>query len=501
MRRLILFILIAFSVAFPLASQAAPAGAPLWQADEPDYAIRPSGGAELSQDGRTLTLRFVVRNDGAAAPQTGESTVYLTILQTGRRVGIQTIPPLPAGGTRTVEFAIPTSELSPGSSVSFQASVGINEIEAAGSDTAGNNVATVGADIPANLPTGTAPQQTPGAGANATPLPGTTPAPGATAVATPRGIAIPGLDSIPALRNFRLDITNPVHVAGLIAVGGILLVLLWVVTVILRLLFSKEPTLGVWQPPYANMPLSDPNTVAGRRQLWQQHARADALPDACTEGHYQIRKRLLGMGPQGDVPLSGWRVSAIGISQYDMYGRVARSQTLAPNGTVRTLDRLARRAHRLDPTKIARNARPVANVLVSQFGKKLTQRNAMLPVAVDLRFRGVHGEVRIVFELFQCSGGSWQKIDEWEPEMTVRSGSIHENYTYTFFGQRPGEKTREYRLRLREELVRNLVDMLKRPPVAAPPPLVNAPPTQPGGTPPVPQEILQDTAAHPPVSG
>ena len=110
----------------------------------------------------------------------------------------------------------------------------------------------------------------------------------------------------------------------MIGVVAIVLILLWVISVIVRLLFSRPPTFAAWQPPYVITPLMDPNSTNGRRQLWQQHAQSDTLPLPCSPGSYMVRKLLIG---SSGVKLSGWHVTGLRISQYDRYGRVARSQS------------------------------------------------------------------------------------------------------------------------------------------------------------------------------
>ena len=136
--------------------------------------------------------------------------------------------------------------------------------------------------------------------------------------------------------------------------GGV--VLLWVLTVIGRLMFSRPPTLPAWQPPYVITPLIDPNSTNGRRQLWQQHAESDILPAPCAPGDYKVRKLLIG---SSGVKLAGWRVTGLRISQYDRYGRVARSQTVLPKKTVKALDRAVRKSASLDWERAhARCARP-----------------------------------------------------------------------------------------------------------------------------------------------
>ena len=56
----------------------------------------------------------------------------------------------------------------------------------------------------------------------------------------------------------------------------------------------------------------------------------------------------------------------------------------------------------------------------------------------------MHGEVRILFELYGCNGNSWNEIDHWEPEMRVINGSIHENFTYSLAGQHPEENRKQF---------------------------------------------------------
>jgi hypothetical protein len=119
----------------------------------------------------------------------------------------------------------------------------------------------------------------------------------------------------------------------------------------------------------------------------------------------------------------------------------------------------------------------VANALVKEFGKRLNQRNSMLPVALDIRFHGTHGEVRIVFELYQCQYGQWKKLDGWEPEMTVVGKTIYESYTYNLHGLSPGESLKDFRRRLADNLAAVLTEMIKGTPVQA---MSQDTPTSPG---------------------
>jgi hypothetical protein len=144
-----------------------------------------------------------------------------------------------------------------------------------------------------------------------------------------------------------------------------------------------------------------------------------------------------------------------------MYGRVARTQALASGKSTRRLDGTVRKSGSLDSEKVTRRVRPVAKALVKEFQKRLNQRNSMLPVALDIRFQGTHGDVRIVFELYQCQYRQWQRLDSWEPEMTVLGKAIYESYTYNLHGLGPGETMKEFRQRLTDNFAAVMTEMIK----------------------------------------
>ncbi|MCC6803606.1 MAG: hypothetical protein IT319_12045 [Anaerolineae bacterium] len=274
-------------------------------------------------------------------------------------------------------------------------------------------------------------------------------------------VAIPERSGLAAL-----DLSDNATLAVVVGVAGVVVILLWVVSVIYRMIFSRPPVLTAWQAPYVITPLIDPNSTNGRRQLWQQHAQSDTLPTPCMEGNYMVRKLLVG---SSGVKLNGWRVTGLRISQYDRYGRVARTQTVMPKKTVRALNRAARKSQSLDWEHAVRSVRPVARALTGTLSKKMNPQNAILPVALDIRFVGLHGEVGIVFELYGCDGGSWREIDHWEPEMRVVNGSIEENFTYTVAGQYPQEPRKQVRQRMEADLTNLLAAMVQKPPPLPPP--------------------------------
>ncbi len=464
MRRLsLLFLLLLFA--------AVPAGA---QDQRPVYRIYVNTAAKI--DNGQVTVVFGVTNTGGKA--LSEATAVLTESATGALLATRPIPPLATGEIKTVTFTFAVSKLTPGQH-SLRASINTDS----GGTVSDGNTASTGINIPGGADA-TA-EAASGSSAEATAVPAAT-------ASSPRaiGFTVPGI-------NRYIDLTQPQGIFITVAAVVIILLLLWVITVILRLLFQKPPKLTAWQPPYASTPMLDPNSSAGRRQLWQPHAQNDAITAPCVEGSYHIRKLLLGI--DGDT-LSGWHISAIRLSQYDMYGRVARSQTIAASGLTRRLDKAARKGSSLDDDQAFRMVRPVARSLVASFDRRVTDRNAMLPIALDVRLRGTHGEVQILFELYGCMQGYWQVVDQWEPEMIVTHGSIHENFTYTVFGQQPTEQRKAFRQRLETELSGIMAAMVTRrraqaaPAVGSMTPSVPARPTQEI------QSLAGDTVPTPPVN-
>lgn len=429
-KRLLLLLLVLFST-FPIAAQSAP-----------DYSIRNIRTPPSEQE---IVIQFEVVNNGASASV--PTTANVTIATTGQTVGAAEVTPLGANEQSTLTIRIPANApgLTAGDRVLFLIRVGIGDIEAEDSNTVGDNSAIT--------PAITIPQV-----ANAQP----TAEP--TQVSTP--VPTPTRPAPPLTLPFALDFTNPLHIALIIGAGGLLLILIWMLTVILRLLFSRTPTFTTWQPPYVFTPLMNPNTTTGRRQLWQQHAQSDTLSLPCSPGNFMARKVLIGMS---GGKLAGWRVTAMRISQYDMYGRVARSQTIAPKSVVKRIDWTVRKSAKLSTKRAERAVRPAAKRLLKDFRKRIN-RTPSLPIALDIRLKGIHGEVRIMFELHQCIDNRWQMVDQWEPEMTILSGNLFENFTYSLNGQRPGEKKRQFFQRLQKELTQVLAAMVQQPPPLVVPP-------------------------------
>jgi hypothetical protein len=402
----------------------------------PDYAIR-NIRSRFADSNRQAVVEFEVLNLGGAANR--PATVTLKLLSNGQQVATQIIQPLKSQEVVTVSLPFSAESFPPGSTESMRVAVGVGEVEAEGSQNIQNNFAQISVTFPQRAATTPAPNQTPQI-------------PAATVVPTANS-ANPLTD---LLRAVNVDTSDPAQLAILVAIVAVVVILLLLLILIIRLLFSRPPEFGTWQPPYANMPPLDPNTPAGRRQGWQLHAQNGSVPNQCSEGTFHVRKLPIGLD---GAYLSGWRITALRVSQYDMYGRIARSQALGTKRMVRQLNALVRRRDRLSPEQVRRRLLPVGRGLVGVFRKRLNDRNMMLPVALDVRFQGRHGEVRILFELFECRYGNWHPLDQWEPDMTVIGKLIHESYSYPLYGLRPGETPKQFRNRLADDMAGALAEM------------------------------------------
>ncbi|MDX2161600.1 MAG: hypothetical protein SF162_09765 [bacterium] len=417
------------------------------QGQGPDYAIR-NIRTERNPDSADVSVVFDVVNNGGPATATATARV---IDNTGTELGTPvTVQPLGAAQTTPVRITFPIYLFTnrAGQIVSLTAQVGLNEIERENSESAGDNTARISLPIPP-LEALVPPSES-------------TPAPiDGAAQAAPGGVEgfIQQVLNGDVIDVAGIDVNARVIVIGLLIGLFVLLILIWVVTIILRLLFTRPAVFPAWQPPYATAAYLDPNSLAGRRSLWQPHAQSDSLPMPCQPGSYAARKVLVGID---SVKLHDWRITGVRLNQYDMYGRVARSQVIGDTRLVKRLDRLAKRSASLDKARAERAVRRISGVLTRHFRRRLNKRSAMLPLALDVRFQGRHGEVRIAFELQQCVGDGYVPVDSWEPEMvvTTNGGVIQENFTYTLYGQRQAEKTSAFIKRLRIDINRTLAQMI-----------------------------------------
>jgi hypothetical protein len=389
--------------------------------DAPEYQVRNIRTASNAAPD-SVQIAFEIENAGADA--TAQGTVSLVLAATGAVIATQPIPPLVAGGQQAYQFDVPTVGYQPGQRVSFGVQIEVPGIPPL---TGGGYDGQTGVVIPARADT----------------------TGGSSDTSTGERATILGLEPV-------------VVIVGALIAFGVLLIMLWVLSLIARALFTPPPIFGAWQPPYVANPMIDPNSIAGRRQLWQQHAQSDALTLPCGINSYMVRKLPIGLD---DKKLSGWHVTGVRVSQYDMYGRVDRSETLIESNIVKGLDRAVQKTMDAapDPKQLDRAARPIASKMVKAFLRRAGRRNLMLPIALDIRLTGKVNEVDVLFELHRCAGQAWEMVDRWQTDVYPVKDQVLENFTYTLFGQQSGEAFGAFRARLRDDLTRLLTGMLYQP--------------------------------------
>lgn len=402
-----------------------------------DYAVT-NADVAFAPDQSTFTISFLVTNNGGPAVRPTDVSI-VNVSAGGRVIQEDTLRILQPGEQAELSYTFTTNDFAEFETVELRIEVGIDLYELAGTAIARDNVATLNVTIPAGAP---APAPT-----TAPPTTGTRP-PGPPLVALGDDGSV-----IVAGRTF----TGQEVLLGL---GGLLVafVLLWLFSVILRLIFRGRPRFGVWQPAYASVPPVHTDTVEGRRQAWQMHAQNGSLLATPTEGTLHPIKLLENM--QGEW-LEGWRIVAARLVQYDNYGRVLRSQAIASKGWLRRANRIQKRRAHLTPDALMHQVQPLARALLKQFRGTSRNKNLFLPVALDIRWEGASGGVRIRFELYQHRAGTWQRLDEWEPHMIVVPARLQEQYTFTIHGQTGGEKRAEYFQRLQEDLRWLLAETLR----------------------------------------
>ena len=375
---------------------------------------------EIIENNTVIRVDAVVRNNGTDAEDITELVVRVDDVEEPIFTG--QIAPVLAGESITVNIIIPVDNLSPGSQQTLEISAGIDDIETEGSTIAEDNIDTLVIDVPV---TGIS-----------TVLFGR----------TDNGVIIAG-EEIPLMR-FGLGVLASVAI----------LMIFWVFSLVVRAIFSRPPRFGAWQPPYGVMPMYDQNTVEGRRWGWQQVAQNGLLLAPPTDGNIHPVKLL--MSADG-INLDNWKVTAMRLSQYDVYGRIARTQVIAEKKWVKRMNKVLKKRESLDEAKLQKMVRPITGAMVKQFTKKVNKKTAFLPIAFDMRWEGKHGDVRIIFELYQFSDRAWYRIDQWDPMMQVVSRSMQENYTFTIHGKENAEKMKDFRERLRDDLIWLLLESFR----------------------------------------
>ena len=415
------------------------------QAAPRNYAITPPR-VSYSADAAQAIIRFDISNRGGAAQ--ADSRIVVTEHLSGSTALDENLPTLAADESRSFELCLPLAEL-PGDDVFFRIQAGIDEFELAGSQIARDNE---------QLFRVSKAQASGGTGVCAG---------GSSAPGQPFSLTIPLINARIVFLGDSLEVNGSRigTVATLLAALAFLALLtfcLWLLSLALRLLFRQPPKFDTWQPPYAHNNWYDINSTLGRRQSWQYHAQNNLLGDATAPNQLVLLKHLLGRQKQ---IMGGWRVKAMRSMQYDIYGRISRTEVLMPRGVIDGLSKLLRRAPTLDEEALRKAAQPLAKRISRCALAPIEKQNLPLPIALEMRFEGENGEARILFELFQYRGEDWQLLDAWEPDLGQTGARIPEQYAFTLNGQLPGEEARDFKRRLREDVTALLLRMVTQTPV------------------------------------
>ncbi len=410
------------------------------QAGPRNYAITPPR-VSYSDDVAHAIISFEVSNRGEAGAFATD--IVITQHEDGQTAYVEELPALAEGESRAFDICLPLAAL-PDEDVFFRISAGIDEYELAGSRIARDNEQL----FRINKAQASAGSGVCGGGTSTGPFSLSIPLLGWQVVFLGDSIAVNGG-----------QLNYGAALLSLLAVLAALAFCLWLLSLVLRLLFRQPPKFDTWQPPYAHNNWYDMNSTLGRRQNWQYHAQNNLLGVATAPDQLVIVKHLLGRQKQ---VMSGWRIKAMRSIQYDIYGRISRTEVLMPRGVIEKLNRLLGRAQTLDEAALHKEIEPLAKRISRVTLSPIEKQNLPLPIALEIRFESVTGESRIVFELYQFLGEEWQLLDAWEPDLGQTGARIPEQFNFTLNGQLPGEEAREYKLRLRADLAALLLRMISQ---------------------------------------
>ena len=325
----------AFVLVFSAAAQATPR----------DYSISPPR-VSFSPDSSDAIVSFSVTNQGGDAQN--PSQIVVSEYQSGRVESTQPLPPLAAD--QTLEFAIQLSlaNLSQDGIISFKIEAGIDEFELANSPIARDNSQLFHIDrSEASASSGDEDSAEGGASSQ---------------VSFDLFIPVVNLginflaDGI-QINDSRYSGGFMLRALGLLAA---LLFCLWLLSLILRLIFRRPPRFDVWQPPYAAINWHDPNSAPGRRHSWQFHAQNSSISAPSAPDQVTVVKRLLD---RRGVILGGWQLKAMRTVQYDVYGRINRTEVVMPRKVISQLNRIARRAPKYADHELQKALAPIAKRL------------------------------------------------------------------------------------------------------------------------------------------
>ena len=397
----------------------------------------------FSADGRVAIVSFTVSNQGGDAIDASQVLIRES-LESSVEVSAD-LPALASGGEQNYRIELRLAEL-PEADLHFEVEAGIDAYELAGSDIARNNKQIFRinqADI------GNAPVD--------------------------EGIATHEYDLLLPVLNLGIDILpdgialngQAFRLGDLLRLAGLTLLALfclWLLSLALRLILRGTPKYASWQPPYAVSAWHDPNSALGRRQSWQFHAQNGRLDAPRMPDQVAVIKRLTDEAGQR---LGGWSFKAMRTAQYDIYGRINRTEVVMPHKISQQLTRIAKRAPGMNDEQLNKALRMPARRIARQALSAIEKQNRMLPLALDMRFEGEKDAALVIFELYQFRDGAWRMIDQWEPELGMLGARIPEQYSFSLNGQLPGESYREYKTRLRDDLTGLLKSLISPEPADA----------------------------------
>lgn len=412
------------------------------QASPRDYSISPPR-VNYTADGEFAVVAFSVSNQGGDASE--PSQILISEYQSGRIETSEQLPALAADQTQDFSIQLPLAKLSADGIISFKIEAGIDEFELAESPIARDNSQLFHIDR----------SQAGDAGGNNRATDSTTAAEAAYDLYIPivnMGVNFFG-DGI-QLNERRYSSAEILRALGLLALA---LFCLWLLSLILRLIFRRPPRFDVWQPPYATNNWHDPNSAEGRRQSWQFHAQNSALDSPSAPDQVTVLKRLLD---KRGLILGGWKIKAMRTVQYDVYGRINRTEVVMPSKLVKRLNHVLRRAPGYANDELRKAMEPIAKSLCRQALGPVEEQNLMLPLALDIRFEGVAEKIRIQFELYQHHDRAWRLIDQWEPALGPVGEHVPEHFSFTLNGQLSGESDKAFKARLRDDVTQLLARLL-----------------------------------------
>lgn len=403
----------------------------LAQGEARDYAIT-TPLVNYSPDGASAIVTLTVTNQGSDA--TEESTITIAYNDSGRIVESVDLLPLASGEVYPFSTEL-TLDQFPEGDVFLKIEVGIDQYELAGSPIARDNSQLFRINVAEAREAATI------AG------------PSSSNEMAEFSFVVPLLNIGVKTVEGGIQINDSVFTQTQILVGILVLalglVLLWFVSLILRLIFRRSPSFDVWQPPYATGAYFDPDSTQGRRQSWQYHAQNSAINAPCTPNHPVVIKRLVNAEGHS---LGSWTIKAIRSEQYDIYGRISHTEAVMPRKIIKQLNKIAGHSGEMDNQQLNKALQPIANRMSKAALRRIEKQNRSLPIALDIRFEGAAGEAHIVFELYQCRNAAWHVIDQWEPELGMIGSRIPEQFTYSLNGMLPGENYREFKARMPHDL-------------------------------------------------